>query len=367
MLSSVGPEEFAAAGLYDPDADDAPGRLALLEYLVSLGATFDDLTSMPVDQLPILAFDLALWPTRERLTLQEVAARAGVEPEFVARIWRTAGLAAPEDEPVFVPEDVELVSLLIAASTFLGEDVVHQLGRVIGTAAAQIADASISAFVSSAGPAAYAQEQGALELARANALGAAFFDSFGPAFTTLLRHHVVVLRRPTSAMVSGIDIVERTVGFVDQVDSTQLIERLDAPELASALAEFDSTAADLVVTGRGRLVKLIGDEIMYVADDAECAASIAASLIEAFAKHPVLPPVRAALASGQVVARDGDVFGAVVTRAARAVSVADTGEVVVDDATRDALGAGFVASDPQVLTLKGFSEPVRLWKITRTS
>ena len=359
-------QELQSAGLYDPAAPDAEERLALLEYLTNVGATIADLQAVPPTEWPIVAFDVNLWPTRERLTIAEVAERVGVSEEFVARMWRVVGFTTPVHEgAVFVPDDVEWITLFLTASSFMGEDVVLQLGRVISTAAARIADASVSAFVSSAGPTAFEQPNGALALAQANRLGAQYFEVFGSAITTLVRHHIFELRRPAAAMTAGVDVQTLTVGFADQVDSTGLVERLAPVELAAAFAEFDATASEVVAAGGGRLVKLIGDEIMFVATDAVRAAAIALALVDVFADHPVLPPVRAALATGEVVSRDGDVYGAVVTRAARAVGEARPGEVVVDDATGSALGDGFVTTDARSVRLKGLRDPVQLSRVAR--
>ena len=113
---------------------------------------------------------------------------------------------------------------------------------------------------------------------------------------------------------------------------------------------------------RGRLVKLIGDEVMFVAESASAAADIALALVDAFASHEVLPPVHAGIASGKVVARDGDYSGVVVNLAARALSVAEPSTVLVDRATRTEL-----ADDPRFAVgaetehmLKGFDTPVPL-------
>ena len=57
-------------------------------------------------------------------------------------------------------------------------------------------------------------------------------------------------------------------------------------------------------------------------------ASIAIDLVDAFDDHPTVPRVRAGLASGEVMLRDGDVFGPVVNLASRAAKVAAPAEVV---------------------------------------
>src|SRR5437763_8081302 len=67
--------DYAALGLYDPDAPHAEERLLLIEFLVGQGATIDDLVAYR-DQLPGLALVIALRGGRA-LTLPEVVARSG--------------------------------------------------------------------------------------------------------------------------------------------------------------------------------------------------------------------------------------------------------------------------------------------------
>ena len=135
-----------------------------------------------------------------------------------------------------------------------------------------------------------------------------------------------------------------------------------------ALTEFDAVASEIVVTRGGRLVKLIGDEAMFVAHEPAVAADIALALIEAFADHNVLPPVRAGVATGEVLARDGDFSGAVVNLAARAVKIATPSTLYADRATRDALRRvdTFTCDEEEPHALKGFAEPVRLSRIRRS-
>src|SRR6476660_1403376 len=91
----MGPEEFEEAGLYDPAAPDAAGRLALLEYLVAQGATLDAFAQVQPHERPAVASLVALFPDRELVSLDESALRAGVSVEFVSRFWRAAGFPDP--------------------------------------------------------------------------------------------------------------------------------------------------------------------------------------------------------------------------------------------------------------------------------
>lgn len=368
------PAEFEVAGLYDPDADDAPQHLALLEYLVGLGATIDDLVAAKPGELPLVASTIALWGDRERLNLDEVAVAANVDPQLIVRTWRAAGFPEPDPDPdlrTFLRRDVEILAIMAAGIEFLGETVTTQMIRVLGAAAARVAEASISAVVVNIVPQAVEQDPSGLGLARANAESMVLLDGLTSAFDILLRRHIERGFRPLEAMdaAAGIDLLRRSVGFADLVDSTAWSQQLDLPALSRALSLFDSTASEIVVERGGRVVKLIGDEVMFVANEPTGAADIALALVDAFAAHDVLPPVRTGVATGDVLARDGDFSGPVVNLAARAVSIARPSTLLVDAETLNALdaSAGFTSHTAGAFTLKGFENDVQLSRVTRSA
>jgi class 3 adenylate cyclase len=373
VVQPPGPAELEAAGLYEPEADDASSRLALLEYLISLGATLEELTAAEPDELPGLASTITLWANREMLTSDEVAAAAGVEPSLVVRAWRAVGLPAPAVEVtsrMFSQRDVELVQIIGAGIELLGEDVTIQLLRVIGSAAARVADATVSAFiVNVASPAVEADPSG-LQLARANAESLLMLDGVARGFDTLLRHHIQRgFRRDVSDTLSGVDLVRRSVGFADLVDSTAWTQQLDLRVLAHALTRFDATASEIVVGHGGLVVKLIGDEVMFVAHDPAAAVDIGLALINAFASDDELPAVRVGITTGDVLARDGDYSGPIVNLAARAVKLAAPSTLLVDQPTRDAIHdvSSLSCAEPHAHVLKGFADQVALSQVTSSA
>ena len=93
----------------------------------------------------------------------------------------------------------------------------------------------------------------------------------------------------------------------------------------------------------GRVVKMIGDEVMFVVPTATGAASIGLSLAEAYAGDELLSDVRVALAIGPVLVQDGDFYGPVVNLASRLVGVANPGTVLASDEFRLALESEHVA------------------------
>jgi adenylate cyclase len=124
-----------------------------------------------------------------------------------------------------------------------------------------------------------------------------------------------------------------TVGFADLVSYTQLSQRLPQRELGVLVQRFEGLASDVVTAGGGRVIKTIGDEVLFTTDDPVSGAVIALSLSEAMAVDDVVPDVRVGLAHGTVLRSLGDVYGPTVNLASRLTSLAQPGTVVTDPST----------------------------------
>ena len=83
----------------------------------------------------------------------------------------------------------------------------------------------------------------------------------------LLRAHIIAARRTIlgDASEMGYETQRMCVGFVDVVGSSVLAQRLSTRELGAVLTAFEHIAADSVTARGGRVVKLIGDEVLYMA------------------------------------------------------------------------------------------------------
>ena len=162
-----------------------------------------------------------------------------------------------------------------------------------------------------------------------------------------------VLHRDTDELFP----LQRAVGFADLVQFTRLAQDLPGAELADMVGRFESVSRDIISVGGGRVVKTVGDEIMFLADTPEDGAQIAVSLAEMITESPDLPPVRVGLAWGSMFSRYGDVFGPTVNLAARMESVARPGTVVVDAETgaaiAQAMPGGFSFADGEDVDLHG--------------
>jgi adenylate cyclase len=130
------------------------------------------------------------------------------------------------------------------------------------------------------------------------------------------------------------------------------------------LNRFETVASDVVHGGGGRVVKLIGDEVMFAVTGAGAAGDIACMLVDAIAAEPTLPPVRVGIAAGDVLVRYGDVFGPVVNLAARLVAQARPGSVLAPAALVPEVPA-FTAAPLGAVPLRGFDAPVEIVEIRR--
>ena len=66
---------------------------------------------------------------------------------------------------------------------------------------------------------------------------------------------------------SAATLAEVAVGFADLAGFTALASQVSPTELAGIVDAFDEQVGDAVLTNGGQVVKLIGDEVMFVADD----------------------------------------------------------------------------------------------------
>ncbi|MGH8987406.1 MAG: adenylate/guanylate cyclase domain-containing protein [Acidimicrobiales bacterium] len=311
--------------------------------LKAAGATdevVDDAVSNEV--LDLLAVDLLVMPSNRRFTPSQVCEQTGLPLPVLKRIWRALGLLEPaDDENVLTEVDIraarDLRQLLDLGVTDL--DTALQLARVIGSSMARVAEASLLRGAETLGAAAD-------DVAAADAFVAVAGETI-PAMARLLefvwRRHMqavarrTVLLRADTKRGSGPVLA---VGFADMVGFTLLSQHLRDDELAEVVRRFEEISYDIVAAHGGRVVKTIGDEVMFVVNDPVAAARVGLDLAEAYADDDLLGDVRVGLAAGAVLVRDGDYYGSTVNLAARIVQIAEPGTVLVSDELHAFLEAG---------------------------
>lgn len=361
-------EELESAGLYEPGLDE-PWRGDLLRRCLDIGLTVDQIRGAG-DELIDRAVQQIHSDGLEPLTMAEVAERADVPVSEVEQIARTTGRIVGEgiDEPTFTERDVEVVATVRAAFGLLGEDATLQMMRAAAAAAARIGDAMMSAFLTGAVVPAMRDDESGLRLLEANQIGAALMPEFGRMLTEMLRGHMRQSYRPnsdvllTSVMAQGVDARPLTVGFADLVGSTTLAGNRTLADLNAALDAFERTTSETIIACGGRVVKFIGDEVMFRADTPDVACAVALGLVDAVRSDPLLPPLRVGVASGEVLSREGDFYGPTVNLAARVTKLAPLHGVVV---TMDAVAGlqqqdGLAIHPLGAIEMQGIAAPVEL-------
>jgi len=364
--------EFQAAGLYDPAAPGAADRLALLEWLVQQDISIEQMRAHePARSLITLAGDLVVRPGR-RMTIAEAARRAGAPPELVQGMRVASGLPpAGPDELAFTQQDVITFQTFAAGATLFGEAAMLQFSRVLGASVARIAEAAIALFIANVELPAREAQASPLELAQANLTGVQSLGVLPSTIETFLRAHFELAierqRRARDPARTRGDLLTLTVGFVDLVGFTPLARRLSIEELGSLVGRFEGLASDVVTAGSGRLVKQVGDAVMFVAAGAGAACEIALRLLEQFAPDDIVRP-RGGLASGQVLMRGGDYYGPVVNLASRLGDLAVPREILVTPAVVDgARGAPYAFEPAGKRMLKGVDEPQAVFTASRVT
>jgi adenylate cyclase len=179
---------------------------------------------------------------------------------------------------------------------------------------------------------------------------------------TWSKHLRMALRRRLSLAASSAD-TDLAVGFADLVGFTTLVQQISNDELSAMLGRFEATVLDVVVANGGRVVKHIGDEVMFAFDDPTTAVEAGLRLAEIHHFDETLPELRVGIAYGPVLSREGDLFGPMVNKASRIVPVCHPGTVLVsDDLAKAVTGTTRVALRPLRLQrhLKGIGAEV-LW------
>ncbi len=269
-----------------------------------------------------------------RFRRNQVAAVSDVDLAYVRRLWRAMGFANVSDDAVaFTEGDLLALDHLqhLIKDRVVDDDFAVSITRAMGHTMARLVQWQVEALTE------YLKASRGLSGREAVTAGVNVASDHLEDFERLL---VYVWRRQLAAVagraLSGpaeLDTGWLAVGFADLVAYTRLSQRLEERALALLVDRFETRASDAVAACSGRLVKTIGDEVLFVADSAQRAIEIGLTLTETMAEDDVLPDVRVGIASGAVMSRMGDVFGRTVNLASRLTSMAEPGTVLLDEAT----------------------------------
>ncbi|MFI6503319.1 adenylate/guanylate cyclase domain-containing protein [Nonomuraea typhae] len=263
-----------------------------------------------------------------RYTSHQVAELAGVPVYRARKFWRALGFANVADDAVeFTDSDVEALRTLLGMVSrgLYDEGHVLLMARSLGRATARLAE-------SQAELGAEELDQAGVPLAERPRAWTRRARRVVPELEKLL---VYAWRRQLAAAAGRMVDQEKTavrlaVGFADLVGFTRLSRQISEIELATLVDEFEGRSADVVTSGGGRVIKTLGDSVLFVSGKAHDTAEIALRLITAHAKVRGMPELRVGLAVGPVIGRMGDVFGTTVNLASRLTALALPGTILAD-------------------------------------
>ncbi|TDB89622.1 adenylate/guanylate cyclase domain-containing protein [Actinomadura sp. 7K534] len=307
-----------------------------------------------------------------RYTRKEVESLSGVSDEYARSIWQALGFPTPpDDEVAFTDGDVAALQEIkeLLGTDLVDEDMVLQLARAVGQTMGRLASWLGDVWLQRLGELP-SDEPAAADLVTA-ALAAT--EDLRPAFERLLLHGwrrqltAAGMRAAATTAAAQADpaagIANLAVGFADVVSFTRLSRRLDSGALAAFVERFEAGTAEIIAQLGGRVVKTLGDEVLFVTSEPRAAADIGLRIAERFDADPDFPKVRVGLAYGEVIQRLGDVFGTPVNLAARLTATAHPGTVLIDNGLATALPKGVYdisALRPRPLQGLGRVRPYRL-------
>ncbi|MGP7960547.1 adenylate/guanylate cyclase domain-containing protein [Sanguibacter sp. A247] len=315
-------------------------------------------------------------------TLHELAEESGVDDAWVARYWQLMGLPGSNPEArEYTHRDVEALADLHAVADQENFDArtFASLVRSVGHSTERLSWWHFEALVDHT-----VRQQGLLDPDARRAVIRAM-DRLAPVLERQLVH---AWRRQTAALVtrmaaefgdadqdaasirSGRDLpLPRAVGFADIVSFTRMTATMSPEDFSNFIQAFEARARDIVTANGGRVVKTIGDALLFIADDVVTGARVALGLAKATEDDLGVEgiagrPVRVSLVWGRVLARFGDVFGPSVNLASRLTDQAQPSTVLLDEVTAHRLASNphfaLTNLEPREVPGLGTLTPVRL-------
>ncbi|MFL6106202.1 MAG: adenylate/guanylate cyclase domain-containing protein [Marmoricola sp.] len=273
--------------------------------------------------------------SRPTLNGDQVAELVGIDRDVAKQRWRSLGFTdVGDDEVAFTPADVEAMRLTqrMHELGLIRSDDEAALIRTLGRSFARLAEWQMTVLGETIDPS---------ELDEDSLV--AVLDTVTPLLEEIQnyvwRRHALsaasrlLLAPPADDEVGG----STAIGFADIVGYTRQTRSLKQEDLARLVDHFEARALAIITGHNGRIIKTIGDEILFAADSPTEAAHISLELVEEHLVDEDFPQLRVGTAWGPVLNRLGDVFGPTVNIASRLTSIARPGRVLVDKELAEAI------------------------------
>lgn len=359
QLRGLEEAEVWPPGGSDTDGNDA--RSALFRYLIDHGATAERITdALASGDLQGLGFDLLV--EHGELTIGELAEAVDMAEDDLCLLYRHLGVELTDpDAVVFDRDEAEFIRRLRRTIAVFPPEASDEILQAMSAAMSSLAAASIGAFVATVEPRLADAADEFVWARTITDIGSEALELVS-GMRGLFRHHLriaIAQQRSSMRNLASRQLSELAVGFVDLVGYTSTTSEMDLEELVSFTSRFRHRAHDVVTAEGGRLVKHIGDEVMFSAVEPSRGCRIGLGLIDAFRESVSLP--RGGIAHGALVARHGDLYGPVVNLASRLADIAVPGELLAPASLGDVGPLEGISLQPAGRRqLKGFASPVEV-------
>lgn len=274
----------------------------------------------------------------------EVAAETGATVDQARRLWWALGFPERVHEKAFTQADVEALGTVVQVvdSGELDFDLAVNLTRAVGSTMAKLADWEVATLISKIEEVESGEQATGSRLSAALRLVTTVNEPFEHLLIYAWRRHLAAAAARVEALGANEEDLhahQLTVGFADIVGFTTLTNQIGEQKVGELVEIFESRCQDVVAAQGGRIIKSMGDSVLFVNESAERSFDTAEAIFHVIGRDPRMPDVRVGMASGSVVMRLGDVFGPPVNMASRLTRVARRNRLITDERTAELLPA----------------------------
>lgn len=329
----------------------------------------------------VRALERTLLGSERTLRRREAARRGGLSLLSARKVWRALGFPNLTDEDVYFSERDSEALRVVSTTVLEGRvteeaalSLVRSIGQMTDRMVVWQVEALVEDMVVHEGMTDAEARRELLHLLPdlIDAVESLLVYSWRRQMNAAVQRLAMRVERPDGSTAvdppdgdAGANLpLARGVGFADLVSYTSLSRQMNERTLAHLVQRFENRCSEVIAVGGGRLIKTIGDEVMFLAETPEGGARISLALARAIRDEPDLPQARVAFVWGRVLPRLGDIYGPTVNLASRLVALTDPGSVLVDASTAAVLAGDerFVLIPQPTCNVRGFGDvqPVAL-------
>ena len=278
-----------------------------------------------------------------RYTAEQLAEKTGISREKVEDYWLSLGIPINIVRgPLFTDKDVDSLKSLdrFVQSEQLTNTTIASLVRAVGYSADLMASWQFEALVENY------TTQNKLSDAEARRYVVERFPYIAEELDTLAKNAyrvaaTRVMQRNSETcpdkvkpekIADGLS-APLAIGFADIVGFTRRTAEMEPRKFIRYIHDYETKTRHIVTRNGGRVVKMVGDAVLFITENIEAGVHIALELADAESNAEAETPMRVGIVWGRVLQRFGDVFGTRVNLASRLAAKAEPNTLLVDQNT----------------------------------